>query len=496
MKTNKLYILLIAIIFLGCSQDLDTIEPIMEEVVVPPTPDSGTADFSKFVAIGNSLTAGYQAGALFTEGQENSLPKIMNDMFSMISGATGGGAFNQPDINSELGFSGFDPGTGTIFGRLLLQGNPPIPTPQPGGDFPGQYTEGLPLNNFGVPGILLGQFLSTDTGNPGSPLYNPLWARFASDPLGNSIMDDVIAAQPTFFLFWLGNNDALGYAVSGASNEAIFTDPATFGFLYNTAIGAITTFNPNAKGVVCNIPGVLSAPFFTLIPWNPIPLDAATAAGLNDPVVGLGGINLAVQGALGLGMITQEEADLRTLNWQEGANGALIWDDDLVDLSPLGVPATHAKARLTNANDLFPLTISSVLGVELVPGVSATTQGVSLPLGDEGALTANEIVLINDRIDAFNTIIKSTADANNLAHVDINSQFASLLNNPIPEDGLIVNGTIAPPYAGISEDGIHPNSRGYALLAKWIIREINTEFGAVVPEPDLADYKGTALPIQ
>ena len=149
MKTNKLYTLLIAIIFLGCSQDLDTIEPIIPPPPPPPpTPDSGTADFSKFVAIGNSLTAGYQAGALFTEGQENSLPKIMNDMFSMIDGATGGGDFNQPDINSVLGFSGVHPVAG-ILGRLLLQGNPPIPTPQPGGDIPTAFTgDKSALNNF------------------------------------------------------------------------------------------------------------------------------------------------------------------------------------------------------------------------------------------------------------------------------------------------------------------------------------------------------------
>ena len=195
MKTNKLYILLIVIIFLGCSQELETIEPIIPPTPPPPPPDpiSGAADFSKFVAVGNSLTAGYQAGALFTEGQENSLPLIMNEMFKMISGATGGGDFNQPDINSELGFSGVD--GSTIFGRLLLQGDPPIPTPQPGGNVPTAFEgDKSALNNFAVPGILLGQFLSPDTGNPASPLYNPLWARFASAPGVKSIMEDALAA--------------------------------------------------------------------------------------------------------------------------------------------------------------------------------------------------------------------------------------------------------------------------------------------------------------
>ena len=38
------------------------------------SPSSGSVDFSKYVAIGNSLTAGYADGALYTSGQENSYP--------------------------------------------------------------------------------------------------------------------------------------------------------------------------------------------------------------------------------------------------------------------------------------------------------------------------------------------------------------------------------------------------------------------------------------
>ena len=502
MKTNKLYILLIFIIFLGCSQELDIIEPTPTPTPDPPDPPlSGAANFSKFVAVGNSLTAGYQAGALFTEGQENSLPKIMNDMFSMIDGATGGGDFNQPDINSELGFFGIDPGSGTVLGRLLLQGDPPLPTPQPGGNIPGPYTgDKSALNNFGVPGILLGQALIPETGNPAlsglDPRYNALYARFASAPGTSTILTDALAAQPTFFLLWLGNNDVLGYAVGGAVTDdlPIFTDPAAFDFQYQTLLGALIA-NPSVRGVVCNIPGITSIPFFTTVPWNSIPLDAATAAGLNDPVLGLGGINAAVEGALALGLITQEEADLRTLNWIEGNNGALISDEDLTDLSALGVPATLSQIRLMNENDIFPLTTASVLGVELVPGNSSTTQGVSFPLGDEYVLTAIEITSINNRISDFNAIIENAAADSRVAHVDINSQFAALAGDRTAEDGLLIDGSISPPYALFSEDGVHPNSRGYALAAKWIIRAINTEFGATVPEPDLADYKGTALPI-
>lgn len=38
---------------------------------------SGQADFTHYVALGNSLTAGYQDGALFRSGQRNSYPAIL-----------------------------------------------------------------------------------------------------------------------------------------------------------------------------------------------------------------------------------------------------------------------------------------------------------------------------------------------------------------------------------------------------------------------------------
>ncbi|MDZ7648778.1 MAG: hypothetical protein U5K54_17260 [Cytophagales bacterium] len=71
-------------------------------MVVPPvtTGTPGSANFAKFVAIGNSFVAGVQGGALFTEGQNNSLPAIMANQFA-ISGV-GGGPFVQPKHQCEF----------------------------------------------------------------------------------------------------------------------------------------------------------------------------------------------------------------------------------------------------------------------------------------------------------------------------------------------------------------------------------------------------------
>ncbi len=64
IKNNK-WLLLVALTVMACSDD--------DTVVVNDTSDglpltAGSADFSKFVSLGNSLTAGFSDNALFIEG--------------------------------------------------------------------------------------------------------------------------------------------------------------------------------------------------------------------------------------------------------------------------------------------------------------------------------------------------------------------------------------------------------------------------------------------
>jgi hypothetical protein len=46
-----------------------------------------------------------------------------------------------------------------------------------------------------------------------------------------------------------------------------------------------------------------------------------------------------------------------------------------------------------------------------------------------------------------------------------------------------------------STDGIHPNARGYALVANKFIAAINDKFGASVPSAMVGSYTGAALPV-
>ncbi|NOS93844.1 MAG: hypothetical protein HOP30_18155 [Cyclobacteriaceae bacterium] len=528
---NLLYSALATLILVGsCKQEDVKLTP---PTVVPPvvvTPSKGSADFTKFVAIGNSLTAGYQAGALFDEGQANSLPKILSTQFSLAQGTTL--AFNQPDINSVYGYYGV--AGDKVLGRLILfdadgPAGPKTAAPAPVGStgMPSPYSTGgtLPaafagdktkLNNFAVPGILLGQALIPDTGNPASPYFNPLWARFASAPGVKSILEDALAASPSFFLFDLGNNDVLGYATGGASNPAIFTSETNFQSQYTTAINTLLASNANLKGVVATIPDVVTIPFFSLVAWNAIPLDAATSTAVNGGFVGYNGVIEAIKGNPGLLTafgLTPEGLTARKISFSATSkNPILITDETLTDLGGAfdalqGAGAITAqqraalepyrRVRQTKSTDLITLTAGSVLGTT-VGGNPQLVNGVSVPLEDKYVLLPSEVAEIKARTDAFNTIIKAAADgsSNRVALADLNAAFTSLVTNKAGiYDGITITPSLPPPTGAFSEDGVHPNSRGYAFMANIFIDAINAKFGAVIPKANIATYKVNGLPV-
>ncbi len=530
-KYNRLSILLSAALIFGCAQEIDELkEPEPEG---DPTGSLGaTIDVSNFVTIGNSLVAGYQANALFTDGQNESIGKIIHQQM-VYAGATGD--FNQPDINSENGFSGFIPSTTIPLGRLVLydpDGSGPrsagpaasaTPARDASGDAPCNTlaTPALPapyntassplvagwaytgnkaeLNNFGVPGITVGELLVPTSPNPAFSTYYA--GRFATNPGTSTILGDAIATNPTFFLLEIGNNDILGYATGGASNPSILTSQSDFNTRYNAVIATLLGNLPNAEGVVANIPNVTSIPFFFTVKWNAIPLDATTAASVTTALATP--YNGFLQAMVTNGIITADEAAKRTLTYTaSAANPILISDETLTDLTPYMTGAAaglapYARARQTTENDLITLTAGSVLGT-CVGGNPQAINGVTMPLGDQYVLIPSETQQILTRTAEFNAIIAGAVTANNtkLALADVNAEFASFVaTKGTVANGILLTPSITPPYAAFSEDGVHPNGRGYAFLANIFIDAINAKFGSTIPKANITHYRGTRTPI-
>jgi lysophospholipase L1-like esterase len=127
-------------------------------------------------------------------------------------------------------------------------------------------------------------------------------------------------------------------------------------------------------------------------------------------------------------------------------------------------------------------------------------------------LTLNEQIILNTRIATFNAIIAQTVAATQgrVALVEVNTIFADIAGltaqqaallglSPAAQSaadgvqGIIVDGVnLRPDFSPngiISTDGVHPNPKGYALLANEIIRVINESFGAEIPLIDITPFR-------
>jgi hypothetical protein len=251
--------------------------------------------------------------------------------------------------------------------------------------------------------------------------------------------------------------------------------------------------------VVGNIPDVATIPHFTTVKWNAIPLDAATAATVTTNLAN--NYNGFLDQIASLGIITAAERDLRKVSYAAGQNSILLTDETLTDLSPYmqGEAAAllpYAKARQTKNTDLVPLSAGAILGTT-VGGNAQMVYGVTVPLEDKYILTSTEVTEIRTRTTALNNIIKGTVESNSrLALADVNATFSALVTATAEvKSGVTITPTLTPPTGAFSEDGIHPNSRGYAYVANIFINAINAKFGSTVPQVNLGLYKGTGLPV-
>lgn len=470
---NKYFLAITAGALLFASCENDDIPVVEEEPVIDL--QAGSANVSNFVAIGNSLTAGYTDGALFILAQENSLPNLLSQKFAMI----GGGDFTQPLMNDNVG--------GLLLGgiqiqepRLYFNGAAPervsqTPTTEVTNIQPGPY------NNMGVPGSKSFHLLANGYGNVAGVaggLANPYFARMASNP-NASMLEDAAAQNPSFYSLWIGNNDVLGYATTGGAgmNQTgnpdpstygpnDITDPGAFAFVYNTILSTLA--GNGSQGVVLNIPYVYTIPYFTTVPHNPVPADAATAALVNG---GYAPYNAGVQQALGAGLISAEEAAARTVNFVEGQNAVVIEDEYLTDLSALGLPSY----RQATADDLPILPSSSFIGT-LVNNNPTLINGVTVPLSDQWILTADEVGEVTVATDAYNAIIAQAAGDNGAILIDANALLQQMNDTGLAFDEFMLNGSLV--FGNVfSLDGVHPTARGNAFLGNQILMAMDETFG-------------------
>ena len=502
MIKNFKWVVLVSLTFIACTNDDNTTTG-----EAPVT--KGTADFSRYVAVGDSYTAGISDGALFKKGQENSYPNLLAQQFA----AAGGGVFSSPYMAADNvgGFSVGGVQLASTSPRLYLEILPPpsspTPFPVPGvsANTPTERLTGS-FNNMGIPGAKSFHLLF----NGYAPL-NPYFNRMATATTA-TVLGDALAQNPTFFSLWIGGNDELGYATNGGDATLDqLTPTANFTAAYNTLAAQLSA--NGRKGVVANLPYVTTLPYFTAIPYNPLTTSVLGSGNAATGLATINSLNTLLYGPLKAALNAVGGSGRIDLLSTTAANPLLIKDETLPNLSvqleaaftsSLGPTnaaiygAIFGQARQAMATDLVLLPTQGAIGAAptatdsglgVAPTAPLNKFGITFPLQDKHVLIPTEIAEIQAATDAYNTVIQAAAIANNLAFVDAKSA----MNQINTTAGLNFNTyTMKSTYVtggSFSLDGIHPSARGHALITNLFIDAINAKYGSTLKKKDGRDYQ-------
>ena len=419
----------------------------------PKDPSTGDADFTKFMSIGNSLTAGYQSGALFEGAQQysmgNLIAKQVNTTYVQPK-------YANPGYGNRKELKDFAPTIqdNPMMGQLLNE------------DY--QYS----YNNMGIPGALLTDILlatdsltcmSYEAGGTANPYFSHVLRG------KGTVLEQVMNSHPTFVTIWVGNNDVLGYATSGGTTYtgalgAKLLQESLFELQYNTMIDSILI--ANTKGVLATLPNVLDIPFFTTI--GPKIAQGLSAMGIDSS----------------LPVFYYQKNDVNVVTSQASINDLL---SKKIALTLYGASAAALVGDTTGAyyNGNAPSWVVTSAPFGLHP---------QNPWPDALVLDEDEIELIETHTDLYNNIINNSAAAyqDTLVVADMNAFISDIVENHYTEYGIDLNGDFI--TGGLfSLDGIHPTSRGYAVLANKFIEVINAEFNAEIPLINVSTIEGSII---
>jgi len=433
-----------------------------KENLLPNSP--GEINLQQFIAIGDGNTAGYMDDALYQYGQQNSLGAILQTQLQLV----GAGEIDLPLMGSaNIGTNS------SLLSKLILgyktdclggTGLSPVRFAQQGeiaSLTTSAYSSQNKYSNFGVPGMRMIDMVSTAFGNINLPQHNAFFARMSKDQFnlpgsGNysSVQENIFdGGYPTFCSIYLGIEDVLPYARSGATQNPMSPLAGFPGLGFEESLIQLCEQlnSQNVKAVVGTIPDITQMPYFTTIPYNGLNLDDEKAASLNQ-----------IYGPLGF-------------SFTVGSNPFMIED-----------PAAGAfGVRPMVEGELILLSVP-------LDSMKCHQYGSVYPLRDEFVLTLAELQEIRNQIFAYNQVIRQHSNFYGFAIAETADFYAKL------NDGFVYNGVAMSSKfvsgGAYSLDGIHLNPRGNALLANIFITAINKTYKASIPFANALFYSSTYFP--
>lgn len=408
-----------------------------DDVLTLQTTPNGGELFTRYVSLGNSITAGYQSGGINDSLQARAYPVLL----AQRAGAT----FEYPRIAmpgcprpflAPLGSTG-RVGTADSCKRL---NNPRI------------------VQNVAVPGERIRDLLQFPSGQLGS-----LHTLLVGD---RTQVRAMIEAQPTFVSVWIGNNDALEAAVGGilgpraAGADSSLTPLSAFQARLNAVVDSIKVAAPQGAMLIGVVNAVRAAPIIQPGAYFFLARDPATNRFQGKLV------NANCSPVTALGTPNPLAANMVSFQIVGDANFAEINCDPAA--YPVGDPRRGAYLLDTQ---------EQVIVSQRVAQFNAAIQA---------AATANNWVYVdpNTIFDQYlvekdtNGRYQRVRKCQDLATAATAAQFQAAVLNSCPVTGP----TAAPNFFGslMSFDGVHPSTEAHRILAGRLAAAINTKYGTTL----------------
>jgi GDSL-like Lipase/Acylhydrolase len=427
---------LAATVLLGaCVGDAD------ELITGQTTPNGGTL-FNRYVAMGNSITAGVQSAGFNDSLQARTYPVLL----AQRAGAT----FNYPAVSlpgcprpflAPLGTTG-RLGTADSCARI---NNPRI------------------VNNVAVPNARvrdLFQFPTGSTGSINTLLIGP-----------RTQVRAMIEARPTFVSVWIGNNDALEAAVGGilgprtAGADSSLTPLAAFQSRLNTVVDSIRFANPEGAMLIGVVNAALAAPILQPGAYFFLARDVATNRFQGKPV----NANCSPVTALG----TPNPLAANMVSFQ------IVGDTAFAEINcdPDGYTGAKRGVHLLDTQE------------QVIVGTRVAQYNAAI----QAAATANNWVYVDPNLILQPFLAEETAVTIGTQTFQLHQRLRKCQDLPAATNATqfqaavltscpVTGPTQAPNFFGslMSFDGVHPSTEAHRVLAGRFADRINTRYGTTL----------------
>jgi len=413
IRTNRFSAAVLGLVLVAAACNNDQLNRPFANVPVDPL-------FERYVAMGNSITAGFQSGGILDSTQLQAYPVLL---------ARG---MRSPFFPPLLNRPGCPPPYTNVFTQTRL--TPPLYPPSTATSC---YLRKIP--NPAPPYI-------SNTAVPGAEVID-IYNNFDPSSNANSLTQFILGgltqvqmverAHPTFVSIWIGNNDVLGAATSStnAGDSTKITSIVNFQTRYGAMLDSVESIGPQG-GILIGVANVTAIPYFSA---------GATYWAIKN--------HLAPPDSFPtLFTVSNNCAPIAT--GIPGARGDSVL-----------VPFPYGAALLGAAQ----------LGAPRNLDCADTVAAVVVPA---------ELVKLVTAVTAYNTYISGQATARGWAYLNPNTTLDSLRAVPTavrPFPALLQPCSVNPFGTAFSCDAVHPSASTHRLIAQKLRLAINAVYTTAIP---------------